>query len=220
MGCDMIEVVLVDDDQLMRAGLAMIVEQSKDISVVGEAENGREGVSIARRLQPDVVVMDVRMPIMDGIEATRQISSADDGPRVLVLTTFELDEYVFSALQAGASGFLLKRSPPEQLIEGIRTVAAGDALLSPSVTRRLISEFASRPERKTSRRFDDLTDREREVLIQMARGLSNAELAETLFISENTVKTHVKRVITKLGARDRVQAVVMAYEGGLMDPSD
>jgi DNA-binding NarL/FixJ family response regulator len=216
----MIQIVLVDDDRLMRAGLAMIVEQSGDISVIGEAGNGQEGVSIARRLRPDVVVMDVRMPIMDGIEATRQISSTEDAPRVLVLTTFELDEYVFSALQAGASGFLLKRSPPEQLIEGIRTVAAGDALLSPSVTRRLISEFASRPERKTSRRFDDLTDREREVLTHVARGLSNSELAETLFISENTVKTHVKRVITKLGARDRVQAVVMAYEGGLMDGSE
>jgi DNA-binding NarL/FixJ family response regulator len=161
--------------------------------------------------------MDVRMPIMNGIEATRQITTAGDGPRVLILTTFELDEYVFSALQAGASGFILKRSPPEQLIEAIRTVAAGDALLSPSVTRRLIAEFAGRPERQENPRFADLTGREREVLMALARGLSNEELAETLFISENTVKTHVRRVLTKLDARDRVQAVVMAYEGGLMD---
>lgn len=156
---------------------------------------------------------------MNGIEATRQITMAGEDPRVLILTTFELDEYVFSALQAGASGFILKRSPPEQLIEAIRTVAAGDALLSPSVTRRLIVEFAERPERHQNPRFADLTEREREVLIELARGLSNEELAETLFISENTVKTHVKRVLTKLEARDRVQAVVMAYEGGLMDLS-
>lgn len=213
----MIEVLLVDDDQMMRAGLTMIIEQADDLTVSGEAGDGEEGVRMAGRLQPDVVVMDVRMPHMDGIEATRQITSAREAPRVLVLTTFELDEYVFSALQAGASGFLLKRSPPEQLLEGIRTVAAGDALLSPSVTRRLIAEFASRPERTVDPRFGDLTEREREVLVHVAQGLSNDELSESLFISENTVKTHLKRVLTKLGARDRVQAVVMAYEGGLMD---
>lgn len=215
----MIEVLLVDDDQLMRVGLRMIIDRSPDVRVTGEAGDGQEGVRLAGRLRPDVVVMDVRMPVMDGIEATRQITISADAPRVMVLTTFELDEYVFSALQAGASGFLLKRSPPEQLIEGIRTVASGDSLLSPSVTRRLIAEFAARPERPTNPRFDDLTGREREVLIHVARGLSNEELALSLFISENTVKTHIKRVLTKLGARDRVQAVVMAYEGGLMDHS-
>lgn len=215
----MIEVLLVDDDQMMRAGLRMILEQSPDITVSGEAGNGEEAIRMARSLRPDVVVMDVRMPVMDGIEATGQITTSDTPMRVLVLTTFEHDEYVFSALQAGASGFLLKRSPPEQLLEGIRTVAEGEALLSPSVTRRLISEFASRPSRSPARRFDELTDREREVLVEMARGLSNEELSEILFISENTVKTHVRRILTKLGARDRVQAVVMAYEGGIMDQS-
>jgi DNA-binding NarL/FixJ family response regulator len=213
----MIEVLLVDDDHLMRAGLRMIIEQTRDLSVTAEAGNGEEAIAAARRHRPAVVVMDVRMPVMNGIEATRQITTAGEGPRVLILTTFELDEYVFSALQAGASGFILKRSPPEQLIEAIRTVAAGESLLSPSVTRRLIAEFASRPDRVENPRFGRLTDREREVLIAVARGLSNEEVAQKLFISENTVKTHVKRVLTKLEARDRVQAVVMAYEGGLMD---
>jgi DNA-binding NarL/FixJ family response regulator len=212
-----IEVLLVDDDLLMRAGLRLIVQQTADLTISGEAADGRQAVAAARRDRPDVVVMDVRMPVMDGIEATRQITAGTDPPKVLVLTTFELDEYVFNALQAGASGFLLKRSPPEQLIDGIRTVAAGDALLSPSVTRRLIEAFSSRPSRRENPRFADMTDREREVLVAIASGLSNEELAETLFISANTVKTHVKRVLTKLGARDRVQAVVMAYEGGLMD---
>jgi DNA-binding NarL/FixJ family response regulator len=213
----MIEVLLVDDDLLMRAGLRLIVQQTADLTISGEAADGQRSVAAARRDRPDVVVMDVRMPVMDGIEATRQITAGTDPPKVLVLTTFELDEYVFNALQAGASGFLLKRSPPEQLIDGIRTVAAGDALLSPSVTRRLIEAFSSRPSRRENPRFADMTDREREVLVAIASGLSNEELAETLFISANTVKTHVKRVLTKLGARDRVQAVVMAYEGGLMD---
>lgn len=213
----MIKVLLVDDDHLMRAGLTMIIEQTRDVVVVGEADDGRKSIAMARRERPDVVLMDVRMPVLDGIEATREITSLPDAPRVVILTTFELDEYVFNALQAGASGFLLKRTPPEQLIDGIRTVAAGDALLSPSVTRRLIAEFATRPERAVHPRLADLTDREREVLVEMARGLSNEELAETLFISENTVKTHVKKVLTKLGARDRVNAVVMAYQGGLMD---
>jgi DNA-binding NarL/FixJ family response regulator len=214
----MIRVLVVDDDNLMRAGLTMIIEQTSDVSVVGEAEDGRQGVLAARRELPDVVLMDVRMPVVDGIEATREIVSLPNPPRVLILTTFELDEYVFNALDAGASGFLLKRTPPEQLIEGIRTVAAGDALLSPSVTKRLIAEFARRPvERELSPLLAELTDREREVLVAMARGLSNAELAEELYISENTVKTHVSRVLTKLGARDRVNAVVMAYQGGLME---
>ena len=212
-----IRVLLVDDDHLMRAGLTMIIEQTDDLVVVDQAEDGRQAVSLARREHPDVVLMDVRMPVLDGIEATREITSLPDPPRVLILTTFELDEYVFNALQAGASGFLLKRTPPEQLIEGIRTVASGDALLSPSVTKRLIAEFANRPERAVDPGLAELTDREREVLVEMAKGLSNDELAETLFISENTVKTHIKRVLTKLGVRDRVNAVVMAYQGGLMD---
>lgn len=213
----MIDVLVVDDDSLMRAGLRMIIEQSSDIAVGGEAADGSEAVVAARRHRPDVVVMDVRMPVMDGIEATRHITDAGDKPRVLILTTFELDEYVFRALQAGASGFLLKRSPPEQLLEAIRTVAAGDGLLAPSVTRRLIAEFAGRPERREDPRFADLTDRERQVLREVARGLTNGELSESLYISENTVKTHIKRILLKLGARDRVQAVVMAFEGGLMD---
>lgn len=218
MGADpVIKVLVVDDDHLMRAGLAMIIEQTDDLAVVDQAEDGRQAIPLARRHRPDVVLMDVRMPVLDGIEATREITSLSDPPRVLILTTFELDEYVFNALQAGASGFLLKRTPPEQLIDGIRTVASGDALLSPSVTKRLIAEFATRPERVTDPRLAELTDREREVLVEMAKGLSNDELAQTLFISENTVKTHVKRVLTKLGVRDRVNAVVMAYQGGLMD---
>jgi DNA-binding NarL/FixJ family response regulator len=216
---EVIEVLLVDDDHLMRAGLGMIIEQTLDLTVVGEAEDGRQAVTAAGRDHPDVVVMDVRMPVMDGIEATRHITAVTDPPRVLILTTFELDEYVFNALRAGASGFLLKRSPPEQLIEAIRTVAAGDALLAPSVTQRLIAEFSTRPVREVDPRFADLTDREREVLIAVARGLTNEELAEALFISANTVKTHIKRILAKLDARDRVQAVVMAYEGGLMDGS-
>ena len=213
----MIRVLLVDDDQLIRAGLRMIIEQTDDLVVEGEADNGREAIAAAQHNKPDVVVMDVRMPEVDGIEATRVITAGDEPPRVLVLTTFELDEYVFDALEAGASGFLLKRNPPEQFVEAIRVVASGEALLSPSVTRRLIEEFARRPERRRDPRLSDLTDRELEVLVAMGRGLSNDELAESLFISENTVKTHVHRVMTKLGARDRVQAVVMAYEGGLMD---
>jgi len=205
-----IEVLLVDDDLLMRAGLRMIIEQAPDLLVSGEASDGQQAVAAARRDHPDVVVMDVRMPVMGGIEATRQITSAGgDPPKVLILTTFELDEYVFNALKAGASGFLLKRSPPELLIEGIRTVAGGHA----PAHRRVLP-----PAHPTENpRIAEMTEREREVLVAIARRLSNEELAETLFISENTVKTHVKRVLAKLGARDRVHAVVMAYEGGLMD---
>jgi DNA-binding NarL/FixJ family response regulator len=228
-----IAVLLVDDDDLMRAGLRMIIEQTGDLIVAAEAANGYDAIALARSEPVDIVLMDVRMPELDGIEATRQITApapeplADPPaggrpplrppPRVIILTTFELDSYVFSGLRAGASGFLLKRTPPEQLLDGIRTVAAGDSLLSPSVTRRLIEEFARRPAAEPANpRLAGLTDREREVLIAMARGWSNAEIADQLFIADNTVKTHVKRILTKLDARDRVQAVVMAYEAGLM----
>lgn len=214
-----IRVVLADDDSLMRAGLRMILEQAEGIEVVAEAEDGQEAIDLVRRENPDVVLMDIRMPTLNGIDATRALSAGDSDTKVIVLTTFELEEYVFGALRAGASGFLLKRTEPEQLIDGIRAVAAGDGLLSPSVTMRLIEQFASgsgtRPE--PDPRLKLLTEREREVLVRMAAGLSNDEIGEVLFIAENTVKTHVRRVLSKLGSRDRVQAVVVAYESGLMD---
>lgn len=214
----MIEVLVVDDDALMRAGLRMIIEQTSDLTVCSEAENGDEAVVRAKQDRPDVVLMDVRMPKTDGIEATRRITAAKLPSRVLILTTFELDEYVFAALRAGASGFLLKRSPPEVLIDGIRVVHAGEGLLSPSITRRMIEEFAAIQTPKADPAFARLTDREREILVEMAKGLSNDEIGDALFISTNTVKTHAGRVLSKLGARDRVQAVVMAYEGGLVTP--
>ena len=216
----LVRVVLVDDDSLMRAGLRMIIEQSDDIVVVGECDDGAEALRLVRQERPDVVLMDVRMPGMNGIEATQVLTDSGVDVRVIVLTTFEMEEYVFGSLRAGASGFLLKRTKPEELLAGIRAVAEGDALLSPSVTRRLIEEFtssAASTQRAADPRLSQLTEREREVLVQMAGGLSNDEIAETLFIAENTVKTHVKRVMSKLGSRDRVQAVVAAYEGGLMN---
>lgn len=220
-GAEPIRVLLVDDDLLMRAGLKMIIDQSDDIVVTGEADSGDEAIRVARRVRPDIVLMDVRMPGMNGIDATRALVESGADLRIIVLTTFELEEYVFGALRAGASGFLLKRTAPEQLLAGIRSVADGDGLLSPSVTRRLIDEFTATTRAGAQSvpdpRLKLLTDREQEVLITMARGLSNDEIADTLFIAENTVKTHVKRIISKLGARDRVQAVVAAYEGGLMD---
>jgi DNA-binding NarL/FixJ family response regulator len=214
-----IRVVLADDDALMRAGLRMILEQADDIVVVAEAEDGQEAIDLVRRDRPDVVLMDIRMPTLNGIDATKALSASDFDTKVIVLTTFELEEYVFGALRAGASGFLLKRTEPEQLIDGIRAVAAGDGLLSPSITMRLIEEFASGSgvPADPDPRLELLTEREREVLIRMAAGLSNDEIGEALFIAENTVKTHVKRVLSKLGSRDRVQAVVVAYESGLMD---
>ena len=212
----MIRVALVDDDVLIREGLRMIIDQSGDIQVVATAGDGEEALRVARGDRPDVMLMDVRMPVLDGIEATRRITEAEDAPRVIILTTFELDEYVFEALRAGASGFLLKRTDPEQLVAAVRVVAGGEALLSPSVTRQLIAEFTRRPQMGSNVRLADLTDREREVLLLIARGLSNQELADQLFIADNTVKTHVKRIFTKLGARDRAQAIVMAYESGLM----
>ena len=212
----MIRVVVVDDDALIREGLRMIIDQAGDLEVVATAGNGEEALLMAAEHLPDVILMDVRMPVLDGIEATRRITNDEGAPRVIILTTFELDEYVFEALQAGASGFLLKRTEPEQLVGAIRVVAGGEALLSPSVTRRLIEEFTRRPQTDSGERLTMLTDREREVLVLIARGLSNQELAEQLFIADNTVKTHVKRIFTKLGARDRAQAIVIAYESGLM----
>jgi DNA-binding NarL/FixJ family response regulator len=193
----------------------MIIEQAADMWVVGQADTGLEAVALAGREEIDVMLMDIRMPDLDGIEATRRIT-ASEGPRVVILTTFESDEYVFEALRAGASGFLLKRIPPNQLLEAIRVVAAGEALLAPSVTRRLIEAFTERPRAVAPGLIDGLTDREREVLSGIARGLSNQELADQLFIADNTVKTHIKRIFTKIDARDRAQAVVIAYESGLV----
>ncbi len=219
-----VRVLLVDDQALIRAGFRMILEAEEDLEVVGECGDGAQAVDSARRLEPDVILMDIRMPEMDGIEATRRISeAAGDAPRrVLMLTTFDLDEYVYDALRAGASGFLLKDVPAEQLVDGIRVVARGDALLAPSVTKRLIHEFArSAPAgRQLPPALEDLTPRELEVFQLMARGMSNAEIAADLVVSETTVKTHVARVLMKLGVRDRVQAVVLAYESGVVSPGE
>jgi DNA-binding NarL/FixJ family response regulator len=214
-----IRTVVVDDQALVRTGFAMILGTEPDIEVVGEAANGRQGIELCRRHRPDVVLMDIRMPELDGIEATRQIS-ADAGlqTRVLILTTFDLDEYVYDAIRAGASGFLLKDAPPDDLVAAVRVLADGQALLAPSVTRRLIEAFAAGSGYSRVEGIDDLTDRELEVLTLMARGRSNGEIAEQLFLGETTVKTHVSRVLTKLGVRDRVQAVVAAYESGLIRP--
>jgi DNA-binding NarL/FixJ family response regulator len=215
----MVSVLLADDDELTRTGLRLIIESDPGLTVVGEAADGVEAIHLARALRPDVVLMDIRMPGVDGLEATRRIvQETQEGPRILILTTFELDEYVFGALRAGASGFLLKRSSPEVLIEGIKVVASGDGLLAPSVTRRLIQEFARQPDSPVppAAPVATLTQREREVLTLVGAGLSNAELAGRLYISEATVKTHVKRILMKLGLRDRIQAVVFAYEAGLV----
>jgi DNA-binding NarL/FixJ family response regulator len=213
-------VLLVDDQELVRAGFRLILEAA-EVPVVGEAGDGAEAVVLAAELRPEVVLMDVRMPVMDGIEATRRIRRAgDDAPRVLVLTTFGLDEYVFDALRAGASGFLLKDTPRRQLVEAVHVVAEGEALLAPSVTRRLIEEFATRPDRtaRDDQSVSELTAREREALELVARGMTNAEIAATMFVGEATVKTHVSHVLMKLGLRDRVQAVIFAYEHGLVSP--
>jgi DNA-binding NarL/FixJ family response regulator len=215
-------VLLADDEQLIRAGFRLILESEPDFEVVGEAANGREAVDLTRRVDPDVVLMDIQMPEMNGLEATRQIAALgrQETARVLVLTTFELDEYVYEALRAGASGFLLKRTPAADLIAGIRVLAAGDALLAPSVTRRLIHQFAQRPaaRRTDAGALEGLTEREREVLTFVARGRSNAEIAEHLVLSEGTVKTHIKHIFAKLDLRDRAQAVVFAYDNGLVEP--
>jgi DNA-binding NarL/FixJ family response regulator len=220
-----IRVVLADDQTLVRAGFRILVDSAPDMSVVGEATTGRESVRLAVQLRPDVVLMDIRMPDLDGIEATRQISANPDlaATRVLILTTFETDENVVEAMRAGASGFLLKDAEPEELLEAIRVVTQGDALLAPSVTRRLISAFVASPARSSpplpTAGLDVLTEREREVLGLIAQGLNNAEIAGRLFLSVATVKTHVSRIMTKLDARDRAQLVVIAYETGLVAPS-
>ncbi len=216
----MTRVLICDDDDLMRAGLIELLSGDPDIEIVGEASTGREAVQRARRLEPDVVLMDVRMPDRDGIEATRELASAAPGVRVLILTTFEQDDYVFGALRAGASGFLLKRTRPEQLIAAVHTIAAGDSLLSPSVTRRVITRMAQQPTPELSEqaKLDELTARERQVLQLIARGLTNREIAAALTVEESTARTHVKRVLMKLGLRDRVQAVIFAYETGMNRP--
>jgi len=214
--------LIVDDQALVRAGFRMILDAEPEIEVVGEAGDGLAGIDAARALRPDVVLMDVRMPELDGLEATRRLTSSEaEPPKVLILTTFDLDEYVYEALRSGASGFLLKDTPPEQLVQAIVVVAKGEALLAPSITRRLIEEFVrtgGMQQREPPPGIRDLTSRELEVLRAMARGLSNAEIAKELFVSETTVKTHVARVLMKLSLRDRVQAVVLAYESGLVQP--
>jgi DNA-binding NarL/FixJ family response regulator len=214
----MTTVLIVDDDHLMRAGLAELLTADATIDVVGQAANGREAVERARSLAPDVVLMDVRMPDMDGIAATRRLAVEVPEAKVLILTTFEQDDYVFDALRAGASGFLLKRTRPEELIAAVHTIAAGDSLLSPSVARRVITRMAQQPtiESVDDGRLGGLTPREREVLGLMARGLANREIAATLVVEESTVRTHVKRILMKLGLRDRVQVVIFAYESGLI----
>ena len=217
----MIRVLVADDQTLVRAGFRMIIDAEDDMQVVGEANDGAEAVELSQRTRPHVVLMDIRMPRMDGIEATRRLTAprGDGVPRIVILTTYDLDEYVFDALAAGASGFLLKDVPPEDLVKPIRVVAQGEALLAPSITRRLIEEFArSRPIAPDARTLELLTDREVEVLRLMARGLSNSEIAGTLFLGESTVKTHVGHILDKLGLRDRVQAVIFAYDAGLAQP--
>ena len=213
-----IRVVVADDQGMVRSGFTTLLNAQPDIEVIGEAVNGQEAIARAAELRPDVMLMDVRMPVLDGLEATRRISALDVRPRILILTTFDLDDYVYEALRAGASGFLLKDASAGELAAAVRVVAAGDGLLAPSVTRRLIAEFARLGARRSPDRknLKDLTDRETEVLALVARGLANAEIAAQLFVAEQTIKTHVSRVLTKLGLRDRAQAVVFAYETGLV----
>ena len=215
-----ISIVLADDQAMVRAGLRLILEAEDDLEVVGEASDGEEAVAVTRRLRPDVVLMDIQMPKLDGLEATRRIGQeAAIRSRVLILTTFEQDDYVFEALRAGASGFLLKNAPPEELVQAVRIVAAGDALLAPSITRRVIEDYTQRSApRKNDAGLELLTEREVEVLRLLATGKSNSELATHLYLGEGTIKTHVSHVLTKLGLRDRVQAVVFAYESGLVEP--
>jgi DNA-binding NarL/FixJ family response regulator len=213
-----ISVVVADDQGMVRSGFSTLLNAQPDIEVIGEAVNGQEAIARAAELRPDVILMDVRMPVLDGLQATRQIAALDDRPRILILTTFDLDDYVYEALRAGASGFLLKDASAGELADAVRVVAAGDGLLAPSVTRRLIAEFArlGAPRTPDRKNLKDLTDRETEVLALVARGLANAEIATRLFVAEQTVKTHVSRILMKLGLRDRAQAVVFAYESGLV----
>ncbi len=217
-----IRVVVADDQALVRAGFSVLVNSADDLEVVGEASDGSEALRLVNETHPDVIMLDVRMPVMDGLEAARRISASNEQPttRILMLTTFDLDEYVFEALRAGASGFLLKDTPPEELLNAIRVIAGGEALLAPSVTRRLIQEFTSRPATPgatpAGRSLEELTDREREVMIAVAQGLSNAEIAAALFMSVATVKTHVSRILNKTDTRDRTQLVVLAYQSGLV----
>lgn len=215
----MVRVMLVDDQELMRMGFRMVLDSQDGLDVVGEAENGERAVTLAEELRPDVVLMDVRMPVLDGVEATRRIVAADTA-KVLVMTTFDLDEYALAALRGGASGFLLKDTPPGDLVAAVRSVASGDAVVSPSVTRRLLDRFLgdSAGRLRDASVLDELTEREREVLMLVAKGLSNTELAGKLFLSEATIKTHIGRILSKLDLRDRVQAVVLAYETGLVQP--
>ena len=217
-----IRVALADDQELVRSGFGALISAEDDLEVVGEAATGAEAIDLAFATRPDVILMDIRMPELDGIAATARITADDrlSGTRVLVLTTFDLDQYVYDALRAGASGFLLKDTAPQQLLDAIRIVAAGDALIAPGITRRLISEFAARPDPNASEALDGLTDRERDVLAEVGQGHNNAEIAERLFISPLTAKTHVSRIMTKLGARDRTQLVVIAYESGLVTPGN
>jgi DNA-binding NarL/FixJ family response regulator len=215
-----IKLIVADDHALARGGLRAMLGAEDDLEVVGEAADGAEAIDLALKLRPDVVVMDIRMPRLDGIEATRRLRAHAGAPNVLVLTTFDLDEYVYEALRAGAGGFMLKDAAPSQLAEAVRTVAAGESLLAPAVTRRLVERYVRRPpaDKVREQEFADLTERELEVLTLIARGLSNAEIGTELFLSEATVKTHVTRILSKLGLRDRVQAVVRAYESGLVEP--
>jgi RNA polymerase sigma factor (sigma-70 family) len=215
-----IRVLVADDQSIIRAGFRLLLKNEDGIEVVAEAEDGLEAVEKAARFSPSVVLMDIRMPKLDGLEATRRILAADESARILILTTFGLDEYIYEALRAGASGFVLKDDPPEQLIAAIRTVAAGDALLSPTITKQVIGHFTQIRHREAPKAIDELTDREREVFRLMAEGFSNSEIGQELYISETTVKTHVTRVLQKLGLRDRVQAVVLAYRCGLFERDD